>query len=92
MVKFDPFLSLDWARVEGVGAQSKERKGSNFAIWQHCFQFEMSDGGEVEPATSAAATAAAAANNIEGGGPSGGDKINGTLTADGSAVVPSGGE
>ena len=30
MVKFDPFLSLDCARVEGVGAQSKERKGSNF--------------------------------------------------------------
>ena len=26
--KFDPFLSLDCARVEG-------RKGSNFAIWQH---------------------------------------------------------
>ena len=33
MAKFDPFLSLDCARVEGVarGAQSKERKGSNFA-------------------------------------------------------------
>ena len=29
--KFDPFLSLDCARVEGVEAQSKERKGSNFA-------------------------------------------------------------
>ena len=29
--KFDPFLSLDCARVEGVGAQSKKRKGSNFA-------------------------------------------------------------
>ena len=28
--KFDPFLSLDCARVEGVGAQSK------FAIWQPC--------------------------------------------------------
>ena len=28
--KFDPFLSLDCARVEGGGA----RKGSNFAIWQ----------------------------------------------------------
>ena len=28
--KFDPCLSLDCARVEGVGAQSKERKGSNF--------------------------------------------------------------
>ena len=34
MAKFDPFLSLDCARVEGVGAQSKERKGSNFDIWQ----------------------------------------------------------
>ena len=31
MAKFDPFLSLDCARVEGVGAQSKERKASNFA-------------------------------------------------------------
>ena len=31
MAKFDPFLSLDCAREEGVGAQSKERKGSNFA-------------------------------------------------------------
>ena len=31
MAKFDPCLSLDCARVEGVGAQSKERKGSNFA-------------------------------------------------------------
>ena len=31
MAKFDPFLSLDCARVEGMGAQSKESKGSNFA-------------------------------------------------------------
>ena len=32
MAKFVPFLSLDCARVEGVWrAQSKERKGSNFA-------------------------------------------------------------
>ena len=31
MAKFDSFLSLDCARVEGVGAQTKERKGSNFA-------------------------------------------------------------
>ena len=31
MAKCDPFLSLDCARVEGGGAQSKERKGSNFA-------------------------------------------------------------
>ena len=29
--KFDPFVSLDCTRVEGVGAQFKERKGSNFA-------------------------------------------------------------
>ena len=29
--KYDPFLSLDCARVEGEGAQSKERKVSNFA-------------------------------------------------------------
>ena len=29
--KFVPFLSLDCARVEGEGAESKERKGSNFA-------------------------------------------------------------
>ena len=32
MAKFDPFPSLDCARVEGVGLQSKERKGSNFAV------------------------------------------------------------
>ena len=31
MAKFDPVLSLDCVRMEGVGAQSKERKGSNFA-------------------------------------------------------------
>ena len=31
MAKFDPLLSVDCDRVEGVGAQSKERKGSNFA-------------------------------------------------------------
>ena len=32
MEKFDPFLSLDCAGVEGRGgAQSKETKGSNFA-------------------------------------------------------------
>ena len=31
MAKFDPFLSLDCAMLEGVGAQSKERMGSNFA-------------------------------------------------------------
>ena len=31
MAKFDPFLSLHCARVEGIGAQSKEKKGSHFA-------------------------------------------------------------
>ena len=31
MAKFVPFLSLDCTSVEGVGVQSKERKGSNFA-------------------------------------------------------------
>ena len=31
MAKCDPFLSLDCARVEGMGAQAKQRKGSNFA-------------------------------------------------------------
>ena len=34
--KFDPFLSLDCAPTPSTLAQSKERKGSNFAIWQHC--------------------------------------------------------
>ena len=31
MEKFDPFLSLDCATAEDVGAQSKERKETNFA-------------------------------------------------------------
>ena len=37
MAKFDPFLSLDCAPTPSPStpAQSKERKGSNFAIWQH---------------------------------------------------------
>ena len=30
--KFDPFLSLDCAPMPSTLAQSKERKGSNFAI------------------------------------------------------------
>ena len=34
--KFDPFLSLDCAPTPSNLAQSKERKGSNFAIWQPC--------------------------------------------------------
>ena len=33
--KLDPFLSLDCAPTPSTLAQSKERKGSNFAIWQH---------------------------------------------------------
>ena len=32
--KFDPFLSLDWAPTPSTLAQSRVRKGSNFAIWQ----------------------------------------------------------
>ena len=32
--KLDPFLSLDCAPTTSTLAQSKERKGSNFAIWQ----------------------------------------------------------
>ena len=32
--KFDPFLSLDCTTTHSTLAQSKERKGSNFAIWQ----------------------------------------------------------
>ena len=36
--KFDPFLSLDCAPTPSTLAQSKERKGSNFAIWQPWFQ------------------------------------------------------
>ena len=34
MAKFDPFLSLDFAPTPSTLAQSKERKGSNFAICQ----------------------------------------------------------
>ena len=36
--KFDPFLSLDCAPTPSTLAQSKERKGSNFAIWQPWLQ------------------------------------------------------
>ena len=36
--KFDPFLSLDCSPTPSTLAQSKERKGSNFAIWQPCFE------------------------------------------------------
>ena len=36
--KFDLFLSLDCAPTPSTLAQSKERKGSNFAIWQPCIK------------------------------------------------------
>ena len=40
--KFNPFLSLECAPCpppwRNPSFESKERKGSNFAIWQHCFQ------------------------------------------------------
>ena len=36
--KFDPFLSLDCDPTPSTLAQSKERKGSNFAIWQPWLQ------------------------------------------------------
>ena len=31
ITKLYPFLSMDYAQVEGLGAQSKARKGYNFA-------------------------------------------------------------
>ena len=36
--KCDPFLFLECAPTSSTLAQSKERKGSNFAIWQHCYE------------------------------------------------------
>ena len=36
--KVDPFLFLDCAPMPSTLAQSKERKGSNFAIWQPCLE------------------------------------------------------
>ena len=36
--KFDTLISLDCAPTPSTLAQSKERKGSNFANWQHCEQ------------------------------------------------------
>ena len=56
--QFDPFLSLDCAPTPSTLAQSTERKGSNFAIWQHCLQAAGNDSGSlwqdplfVDPAT-----------------------------------------
>ena len=40
--KFDPFLSLDCDPMPSTPAQSKERKGSNFAIWQPCDPVKVS--------------------------------------------------
>ena len=44
IANFDPFLSLESARVEGVGAQSKERKGSNFAAQPSGAIFQKPEG------------------------------------------------
>ena len=41
--KFDLFLSLDCAPTPSTLAQSKERKRSNFAIWQPCLKQEEAD-------------------------------------------------
>ena len=56
--KFDPFLSLDCAPTPSTLAQSKERKGSIFAIWQPWRQAAGNDSGSlwqdplfVDPAT-----------------------------------------
>ena len=53
--KFDPFLSLDCAPTPSTLPQSKERKGSNFAIWQPCHQ-----GVSRNPNAAAAASSATA--------------------------------
>ena len=42
--KFDPFLSLDGAPTPSTLAQSKERKGSNFAIWLPCRDIRRGEG------------------------------------------------
>ena len=44
--KFDPFLSLHCAPTPSTLPQSKERKGSNFAIWQPCRRVENADVGD----------------------------------------------
>ena len=46
--KFDPFRSLDCAPTPSILAQSKERKGSNFAIWQHWSVFVYLSEGHVD--------------------------------------------
>ena len=42
--KFDPFLSFDCAPTPSTLTQSKERKGSHFAIWQPCHQGRRESG------------------------------------------------
>ena len=52
--KFDPFLSLDFDLAPSTLAQFKERKGSNFAIWQPCEGSVAAYGAEADPAAEAA--------------------------------------
>ena len=47
--KFDPFLSLDCAPTPSTLSQSKERKGSNFAIWQPCRDISAVDPSQWSP-------------------------------------------
>ena len=47
--KFDPFLSLDCVPKPSTLAQSKERKRSNFAIWQPWYQYVYDDGYDYAP-------------------------------------------
>ena len=49
--KLYPFLSLDCAPTPSTLAQSKERKGSNFAIWQPCRQVSAIIDVDVVPET-----------------------------------------
>ena len=42
--KVDPFLFFDCAPTPSTLAQSKERKGSNFAIWQYCNSYPAASG------------------------------------------------
>ena len=70
MAKFDPFLSLDCARVEGLGAQSKERKGSNFAAQRSGAIFQKPEG----PNTHDMKMWLSPSSNLEGGKEEGGRK------------------
>ena len=64
--KYDLFLSLDCASAPSTLAQSKERKGSNFAIWQPCLQ------GLPTAANAAVMNPGALPVVANGGGPGGG--------------------